>query len=210
MAGEGGIAEFNHRRPPSWGPEMERTYSYRAYVTDLMHWVMLTDLLPHQQAAAILMRLTGAARELTRTMTGDEILNGAMYEGGWHDPVGYILAGLRARFGQLDEETRLAAMTEMLAFIRHPNENINQLLDRFQLVRQRAEVEGNYVESVEGCALTLLRCCHVNPQQFLQYLEPFGGRLPATEEEMGEMKSRMRRIGHILEHAPMTFFCSLG
>ena len=103
MAG-GGAAEFNHRRPPSWGPEMERTYSFRAYITDIMHWVMLTDLLPHQQAAAILMRLTGSARELTRTMTGDEILNGAMYEGVYHDPVGYIIAGLRGRLGQLDEE----------------------------------------------------------------------------------------------------------
>ena len=75
MAGAGAV-EFNHRRPPAWGPEMERNYSFRAYITDLMHWVMLTYLLPHQQAAAILMRLTGSARELTRSMTGDEIMNG--------------------------------------------------------------------------------------------------------------------------------------
>ena len=201
MAG-GGAAEFNHRRPPTWGPEIERTYSFRAFITDLMHWVMLTDLLPHQQAAAILMRLTGSARELTRSMTGDEIMNGAMYEGVFHDPVSYIIAGLRGRFGQLDEETRLAAMTEMLAFTRHPQENINQVLSRYELVRGRARDEGNFVMSVEGAALQLLRACHCSPAQLMTLLQPLNNNLPTTEAEFRQLQDRMRRIGHVLEHAP--------
>ena len=108
--------DFNHRRPPGWGPEMERSYSFRAWTVDIMHWSMLTDLQPHQQAAAILMQLTGAARDISRTISGPEVLSGGNVDGVHRDPVSYIIAGLRARFGQLEEETRIQAMTEMLAF----------------------------------------------------------------------------------------------
>ena len=54
---------FNYRTPPYWNPEND-SYLFRAYVTDLTLWVMLTDLQPRQQAAAIIMRLRGSAREL--------------------------------------------------------------------------------------------------------------------------------------------------
>ena len=55
-------ANFNYRIPPAWSPEHDRTYSFRAYMTDISLWVMLTDLAPHQQTAAIIMRLGGQAR----------------------------------------------------------------------------------------------------------------------------------------------------
>ena len=212
MADGGGNrgGEFNHRRPPAWGPEMEREYSFRAYITDLMHWVLLTDLQPHQQAAAILMRLTGAARELTRTMTGDEILQGAVVDGVHRDPVSYVILGLRQRFGQLDEEMRLAAMTEMLAFQRRRNETINQVLSRYEVVRSRARDEGNFVMSVEGSALQLLRACHVSSSQMVTLLQPFNNQLPNTEAQFRALQEHMRRIGHILEHAPNNVAQSLA
>ena len=58
--------DFNYRIPPYWTPEFEQNYSFRAYMTDISIWILLTDLQPHQQAAAIVMRLGGAARELAR------------------------------------------------------------------------------------------------------------------------------------------------
>ena len=48
-----------------WSPEMERTYPFRNYVRDVLLWSMLTDLLPHQQAAAMVLRLKGAAGSLS-------------------------------------------------------------------------------------------------------------------------------------------------
>ena len=212
MQGPGGNnnSEFNHRRPPAWGPEMESVYSFRAYVTDLMHWVLLTDLQPHQQAAAILMRLQGSARELARTISGPEILNGGVYEGVQYDPVSFIIAGLRGRYGQLDEETRMAAMTEMLAFSRHPQETINMVLSRFELVRGRARGEGQFVMSIEGSALQLMRACHVSPPQMLNLLQPFNHQLPHTEEEFRQLQQTMRRIGHILERSPNNVGQALG
>ena len=99
---------------------------------------MITDLTPRQQAAAIIMRLTGAARDQARCITLQEITQGGVINGVQLDPVAYILAGLEMKFGQLRDEARIAAMTEFSAFSRKPNESINALLSRFEVVRNKA------------------------------------------------------------------------
>ena len=70
--------ETSHRTPPRWGPEMESRYSFRSYITDLQLWSMMTDLAPHQQVAAVILRLSGAAKDLARTLTPNEIINGGI------------------------------------------------------------------------------------------------------------------------------------
>ena len=85
MPAPGGPARpdnFNYRIPPSCGPEDEHSYSFRAFMTDISLWVMITDLIPHQQCAAIIMRLRGQARELARMITPQEIATGA--SGTWN------------------------------------------------------------------------------------------------------------------------------
>ena len=67
-----------YRIPPAWSPESEDHYSFRAYMTDITLWVMMTDLQPHQQCAAIVMRLGGSAREFARTITPQEIMFGGV------------------------------------------------------------------------------------------------------------------------------------
>ena len=118
-----------------------------------MLWIMLTDLQPHQQCAAIIMRLGGSAREMARMITPQEMMNGGMLNGVMVDAVTYLLGSLHAKFSALEEESRLSAMTEMLAFARKPGETINGLLARYEVVRQRAAVEGQFVMSTEGCSL---------------------------------------------------------
>jgi hypothetical protein len=56
---------------------------------------MLTDLQPAQQAAAIVMRLGGSARELVRSITPDEIMHGGQINGVQVDPVTYVVYGLQ-------------------------------------------------------------------------------------------------------------------
>jgi hypothetical protein len=68
---------FNYRIPPSWSPENDQHYSFRAFMTDISLWIMLTDLQPHQQCAAIIMRFGGSAREMARMITPQEMMNGA-------------------------------------------------------------------------------------------------------------------------------------
>ena len=150
---------FNYRIPPSWSPENDRQYSFRAYMTDISLWIMLTDLQPHQQCAAIIMRLGGSAREMAIMITPQEMMQGGILNGVAVDAVTYLLGSLHARFSALEEESRLTAMTEMLAFARRHGEGINELLARYDVVRQRAALEGQFVMSTEGCALQLLRAC---------------------------------------------------
>ena len=130
MPGLGGgsrTENFNYRIPPSWSPETDSSYSFRSYMTDISLWVMLTDLAPHQQCAAIIMRLGGGARELARMISPQEIVTGGWRDGRLLDPVTYLLGELQLRFANLEEETRLQSMTEMLAFARRSGENINAL-----------------------------------------------------------------------------------
>ena len=144
MPGLGGgsrTENFNYRIPPSWSPENDSSYSFRAYMTDISLWVMLTDLAPHQQCAAIIMRLGGGARELARMISPQEIVTGGWRDGQLLDPVTYLLGALQLRFADLEEETRLQSMTEMLAFARRSGETINAMLARYEVVRQRAANE---------------------------------------------------------------------
>ena len=68
-----GSGNFNYRIPPAWSPETDHTYSFRAFMTDISLWIMLTDLRPEQQCAAIIMRLGGGARDGTHDHpTGDD------------------------------------------------------------------------------------------------------------------------------------------
>ena len=71
--------------------------------------MMLTDLHEYRQAAAIVMRLGGAAREFVRAIMPNELIAGGSINGVHLAPVSYIIAGLQIRFAQLEDETRLAA-----------------------------------------------------------------------------------------------------
>jgi hypothetical protein len=126
--GGGGGGDFTYRIPPAWAPENEQHYSFRARCQDIPLWLMLTDLQPAQQAAAIVMRLGGAARELVRSITSDEIVNGGQINGVQIDPIAYLVAGLQQRCAMLDDEHRLAAMTLLLACARRQGETINGTL----------------------------------------------------------------------------------
>ena len=126
---------FNYRIPPSWSPENDQHYSFRAFMTDISLWIMLTDLQPHEQCAAIIMRLGGGAREMARMITPQEMMNGGILNGVAVDAVTYLIGTLHAKFSVLEEERRLTAMTEMLAFAREPGENISAVLARYEVVR---------------------------------------------------------------------------
>ena len=112
---------------------MESRYSFKTYITDLQLWPMMTDLAPYQQVAAVILRLSGAAMDLARTLTPNETLNGGVSPSGVQlDPLSYLVVGLHARCAPLGEETRLQAMTDLLSFGRRNGEGINQVLTRYE------------------------------------------------------------------------------
>jgi hypothetical protein len=155
-----GSENFNYRILPAWSPESASTYSFRSYMTVISLWIMLTDLQPHQQSAAIVMRLGGAARELARMMSPQGMASGGMRDGVVVGLVTLLLGALRARFASVEKESR------------RPGETINAFLATYETVRQRAAVQGQFFMSSESCSLQMLRACGIQSQHLLVLLQP--------------------------------------
>ena len=195
----------SHRAPPAWSPERESTYPFRYWTQDLLAWsVVNDDMSPGQQASSIILSLSGAARELVRNLTLQEMTEGGVdADGNRVDPVSYILNLLASHFAPLGEEARLAALCELMRFNRRPGEPIDALLSRFLTTRHRAASGGaGMTMSWEVCSLTLLQACGVSQQQMVNILQPFQGRIPVTEAEFNAMQLSLRRMGHVLENHP--------
>ena len=93
-------------------------------------------------------------------------------------------------------------MTELWAFDKFTREDINTLLARYDLVRERAYKEGNFALTWEGASLQLIRACGIGANQFISLTQPFGGRLPTNEEEFYVVQSQIRQTYHIIEGHP--------
>ncbi|CAE7203568.1 RE1 [Symbiodinium sp. CCMP2592] len=187
----GGGAHNTLRLPPRWEPAMESTLPFRTWLQDLMLWTICTDLAPPQQAAAIISQLGGPARDLARQLTPQEVYNGGIVNGQALDPVSFLLHGLSARFAPLDEENRLRAAQDLLSFSRRQGESVDALISRFDITRQLARQEGGGAVSTDTAALILLRACGVNSEQFQTLTQPFGLRLPNTEQEFSNIHTYM-------------------
>ena len=204
-----GTGNQTMRMPPVFDPN-DQNQSFRAWSQDLMLWSVSNDLQPHQQAAMIIAQLRGPAREMARAITPAELYNGGMHNGVQLDPVSYILQGLASRFAPLDDESRLRAAQELLSFTRRSHESIDGLITRFDLVRTRARQEGGGATvSTETAALLLLRACNCTSEQFQALTQPFGYRLPSTEEDFVRLCSHIRRLGHIVERQPLNIASTL-
>ena len=177
---------------------------------DLLAWSLVsTDLDESQQAGAIVLELSGEARNLVRNLSMQELQNGGMVNGQPVGPVSYILSHLALRFAPLGEETRMNAVTELMQFHRNANENIDALLVRYMSLRYKAQQGGGGQMSWEMYSWLLLRACGVNQNQLLNILQPLQGRFPNNEQEFNGMELTLRRMGHILENAPMNLASQL-
>ena len=117
--GGGGHSRGGRREPPGWAPERESSYPFRHWSQDLIAWSILnTEMDPAQQTAAIILQLGGAARELARGMSYDQMTQGGLVAGQQTDAVTYLLANLAQNFAPLGEEQRLNAMSELMTFNR--------------------------------------------------------------------------------------------
>ena len=154
------LRDMHHRAPPVYNPETDRTYRFRQYVQDIGIWSMMTDLSPHQQAAAIISRLQGHAREIALLIPAHEMAAGRLLpDGTYIDPVSNLMEKLAQRFASFEDEERNEAMLKVWNFMRRPNEDIDSLLSRFEELRFKAAREGRYAMSIEGWSLRILQHC---------------------------------------------------
>ena len=197
-----GSSNSNNRTPPSWGPELGDRYPFRTWARDVMIWSILTDLDSRRKCAAVILQLRGGAQELARQMPPQAIIHGGIINGTAVDAMTFLMHKLTESYSQLGEETRLSALTDLMSFDRNGREPIDQLIIRFDTVRQRANQEGQLTLSVQGLVWILLKACRINDQQLMTLLQPFGGLFPSTNEQYTTLLTHLRRMGHIIERAP--------
>ena len=190
--------------PPGWGPDQERNNPFRRWTQQLLVWgIQASDMDPAQQVACIVPKLPGGAAELAYNLSFQELTQGDMVAGQHVDPLTYLLANLAQLYAPLGEEQRMMAMSELFHFKRNHNENIDQLIARYRLLRLKAaQGQVGLTMSWEGYSWMLLRATGVSSAQLLQLLQPTGNRYPTTEAEFEAMCLAIRRMGHIIESAP--------
>ena len=196
--------------PPAYDPRFEDKYSFRQYMREMQHWVLVTDLPPHQQAVMTLRNLGGAAYDLISQLPPSELYAGATVNGVHMDPVSNILLKLHHRFAQQDIVTRMSAMSEMLNFRRYDREGISSTLTRFEVIRHRAASEGQFVMTIEGYAVMLMRECRLNKQHVHNLLLPFQGNFPSNEDQFQTLVEGIKRIGLLNDDGPNTVGQLLG
>ena len=163
-----------------------------------------------RKAALVGMQLRGSAQELFRTIPPAALINGGFVNGAQVDPLTFLLHALSERFAALGDEVRLGAITDLLCFGRRSShETVDDLLARFDILRQRAYDQGQLTMSITGLVWLLFRAVGVNDTQLIQLLQPFQGRVPQTEAELQALRVQLRRMGHVLEHAPGNIASSL-
>ena len=56
----------NGRVPPSWGPEIEKSYAFRYYEADALLWCIASDADEIRKGPNLALRLTGSAKMIMR------------------------------------------------------------------------------------------------------------------------------------------------
>ena len=194
------------RTPPAWDPNMEPGYSFRHWSGDILMWSLATDVPQNQQGPAIVLRLGGLARQLAREVDPNIIANGQVLDlndGNGPQPqtgVTVLLRGLARRFAALDVENSIKAIAELMSFRRQAGESVDQTLARFDVTRHRAEQQANFQLGPTGFAWLLLNSLGVPPALWSQFLQPFQGNIPQTEDQLQQLIGHIRRQGHLYEN----------
>eukprot|EP00959_Pyramimonas_sp_CCMP1952_P112096 2344142-Pyramimonas_sp.AAC.1 len=70
------IMQSNTKTPPSWDPARESSYPLRDWITDIRMWEAMTDIPARSIAPAVVLQLSGLAREISREVPPDQLQDG--------------------------------------------------------------------------------------------------------------------------------------
>jgi hypothetical protein len=176
-----GIAPFlgtaTLKTPPAWGPELAQQYPFATWINDVITWSMATDMEMGRQGPAVAMQLTGAARWVARSLMEEpggaqRLQMGVDLNDGNHvTGLMFLVQSLSLRFAPLETELSTRAMYDMMSFRRNPNETIDMLLTRFDMVRNRALSRGGMTMSHQGLAWLLMKSIGLSADQWDRALD---------------------------------------
>ena len=194
----------NLREPPPWNPERANTYSFQRWSREVLMWSIVCDMEPARKAAAVIMRLQGSAREFSQSLPIQQLIAGGDINGVRVDAMTWVMHMLSERYAPLGEEINIQAISEFMNFSGRANESVDDLLIRFDNVRQRAIEYGQLPLAQNVVAITwkLFEALRISDEQLITLLQPFQGRFPQNEQQFEDLRIRLRRMGHILERNP--------
>ena len=195
------------RVPPSWCSENDRNYPLRTWMRDVELWAAATDVPVARQAPAILIRLTGAVRNLMREIPIDILTQGQNYVDEFGNQahrtgVEALLRILTNRYGALPQETQIFLVSELMQFHRHQKESTDEMLSRWDIVMMKAVDGGGIVDFVPPIrSWIILSHLRIPRTAWPQLLLPTRGMLPVTDDEYREMITYIRRNSHLYEYS---------
>ena len=189
--------------PPSWCIEKSHIYTLRSWVSDLVLWSTATEVPVERQAAIAALQITGSARELIREIPPEQLRDGFFDPQTQQQLTGLmvLVQHLARRYAPMEQEVSTKAISELLNFVRLPHESVDELLVRFDILRNRAQIRGGLGINIQGLSWMLLRSLQVGPEEWDKFLHFNGGQLPNDQQTMNQLIERLRRYGHLQEGA---------
>lgn len=193
----------NGRVPPSWGPESERSYSFRNYETDAMLWTYASDMDDGRKGPALALRLTGAAKMIVRELDPQMLVQGQIVvENGANvqlTGVQFLMRILRRRYAPLEQELQLHAVSEFFSFVRLPQEDTDQVVARFEVLSFRARDIGGAAVNEVVLAWMLLHHLRIPKDRWPLILLDTRGMLPNDPAQYQAFLLYLRRNGHLYD-----------
>ena len=192
--------------PPYWAPDLEkRGYPFRIWVQDIGVWAASTELGVQVQGGAVVQRLGGVARDFCREIPLGVLRDGRQEfdatSGLQVDVTGlqFLLRGLQRRFGEEELDASIQAAVELLTFRRLDGETIDNVLGRYELVRNRSDSIAGMTLGEGVLAWLLLTHLNISKRDWPVLLAPTGGALPRDAAQYRNLQQQIRRQAHLLE-----------
>ena len=169
---------------------------------DVRLWALATDVDDLKMGPVCAMRIYGTAKEFIRELDTNVLANGMMINNAQNQPVQAtglecLIRALLRRFGPLQQELEIFVLNEIFSFRRLPNEDVDSVISRFELTRDRANVGANFDMSWVGFAYLLLTCIGLAKSTWPLLLGPTQGSLPQDEAQYQAFVQYLRRQGHL-------------
>ena len=202
---EANLGLANGRVPPTWSLERDKFYPLRTYIQDLELWSAATDLQIERMAPAVVLRLTGAARNIAREIPVELLRDGQDFinpDGNQARRSGMqvLVRVLQQRYRALPQEQQIFAVSELMTFHRLHHETTDEMLARWDVVMFRAVEQGG-VQAFNPVIRAWIILTHLKIPRNLwpTILAPTQGLLPTTEAEYVAMIAYVRRNSHLHE-----------
>lgn len=192
------------RVPPGWSLENDAKYPLRHWRQDIEVWAASTDVPEARLGPACAQRITGAAKIVVREIPIGTLINGGLVPDAAGNPVqltgiGMLLRILERRYGAAPQEVQIHALSEFMGFVRGHHESTDAVLARFEILLNKAELQGGFQFGPQIKAWLLLSHLRIPRTSWFTLLAPTQGMLPGDDPEYVEFAQYLRRNGHMYD-----------